>query len=73
MKDIKTFLIGFLSCCCMFLIMGQTNYNHNSKFQISSSLRESNSRIYHTILNTQNGEIIARIVEHTRNYENISK
>ena len=24
MKDIKTFLIGFLTCCCMFLIMGQT-------------------------------------------------
>ena len=25
MKDIKTFLIGFLTCACMFLIMGQTN------------------------------------------------
>ena len=24
MKDIKTFVIGFLSCACMFLIMGQT-------------------------------------------------
>ena len=24
MKDIKTFLIGFLTCTCMFLIMGQT-------------------------------------------------
>ena len=24
MKDIKTFLIGFLTCACMFLIMGQT-------------------------------------------------
>ena len=24
MKDIKTFLIGFLTCVCMFLIMGQT-------------------------------------------------
>ena len=23
MKDIKTFLIGFLICACMFLIMGQ--------------------------------------------------
>ena len=22
MKDIKTFIIGFLSCACMFLIMG---------------------------------------------------
>ena len=25
MKDIKTFLIGFLSCACLFLIMGQTD------------------------------------------------
>ena len=24
MKDIKTFLIGSLTCACMFLIMGQT-------------------------------------------------
>ena len=24
MKDIKTFIIGFLTCCCLFLIMGQT-------------------------------------------------
>ena len=24
MKDIKTFLIGFLTCACLFLIMGQT-------------------------------------------------
>ena len=25
MKDIKTFLIGFLTCACLFLIMGQGN------------------------------------------------
>jgi len=24
MKDFKTFVIGFLTCACMFLIMGQT-------------------------------------------------
>ena len=24
MKDIKTFIIGFLTCPCLFLIMGQT-------------------------------------------------
>ena len=28
MKDIKTFLIGFLTCVCMFLIMGQTKSNN---------------------------------------------
>ena len=26
MKDIKTFLIGFLTCACMFLIMGQSPF-----------------------------------------------
>ena len=26
MKDIKTFLIGFLSCVCLVLIMGQSKY-----------------------------------------------
>ena len=25
MKDIKSYIIGFLTCACMFLIMGQTN------------------------------------------------
>ena len=25
MKDIKTFVIGFLTCACLFLIMGQTD------------------------------------------------
>ena len=29
MKDIKTFLIGFLTCACMFLIMGQTKADND--------------------------------------------
>ena len=29
MKDIKTFLIGFLTCCCLFLIMGQTKADND--------------------------------------------
>ena len=27
MRDIKTFTIGFLTCSCLFLIMGQTTIN----------------------------------------------
>ena len=27
MKDIKSYVIGFLTCACMFLIMGQTEGN----------------------------------------------
>ena len=26
MKDIKTFIIGFLTCACLFLIMGQSPF-----------------------------------------------
>ena len=34
MKDIKTFVIGFLTCACMFLIMGQTkSENQIGKYQ----------------------------------------
>ena len=28
MKDIKSYVIGFLTCCCLFLIMGQTVAKH---------------------------------------------
>ena len=31
MKDIKTFLIGFLTCTCMFLIMGMNDIEINEK------------------------------------------
>ena len=30
MKDIKSFLIGFLSCVCIMLFMGQTNQPNKS-------------------------------------------
>lgn len=30
MKDIKSFLIGFLSCVCLMLFMGQTNQPDNN-------------------------------------------
>ena len=33
MKDIKTFIIGFLTCICMFLIMGQSTSDGDGKFE----------------------------------------
>ena len=33
MKDIKTFLIGFLTCACMFLIMGQTKQEADTNME----------------------------------------
>ena len=31
MKDIKSYVIGFLTCACMFLIMGQTKQEADDK------------------------------------------
>ena len=35
MKDIQTFAIGFLTCACMFLIMGQTKSGSSEKYQFA--------------------------------------
>ena len=32
MKDIKSYVIGFLTCACLFLIMGQTSDKGNYEF-----------------------------------------
>ena len=29
MKDVKSYIIGFLTCACLFLIMGQTQVSNN--------------------------------------------
>ena len=66
MKDIKTFLIGFLTCVCLFLIMGQSNVNNqNGRFQaISTNKYES---FY--LLNTRTGAVY----NHIDNPENTYK
>ena len=58
MKDIKTFVIGFLTCACLFLIMGQTKAdNHNGRYQaISANKYES---FY--LLDTGSGAIYTQI------------
>ena len=33
MKDIKSYVIGFLTCACLFLIMGQTNSKQQGRYQ----------------------------------------
>ena len=33
MKDIKSYIIGFLSCACLFLIMGQTKNTATGNIQ----------------------------------------
>ena len=66
MKDIKTFLIGFLTCACMFLIMGQTKRdNQAGRYQaIPGSQYE-----YLFLLDTGTGEVY----NHISNPENTYK
>ena len=36
MKDIKSYVIGFLSCACLFLIMGQTSSKNFGDIEVNS-------------------------------------
>ena len=52
MKDIKSYVIGFLTCACMFLIMGMTfSHQGNERYQIFSDHLEL------TLRDTKTGEL----------------
>ena len=82
MKDIITFVIGFLTCCCMFLIMGQTEnkvmddiktlLTENGRYQASSvfvSSKLSSDLILTTIIDTRTGEIAKKNKSITKSYK----
>ena len=52
MKDIKTFLIGFLTCACLFLIMGQTK----AESQIGRYQTTGNAGGFLVMIDTSTGE-----------------
>ena len=53
MKDIKSFLIGFLSCACMFLLMGATDSEQQVEdTKVVDALNEINSTL---VENGKNG------------------
>ena len=55
MKDIKTFAIGFLTCACLFLIMGQTKAgNQAGRYQVWKSYSDYDQGV---IIDTQTGEL----------------
>ena len=69
MKDIKSYVIGFLTCACMFLIMGQTDNKNvmedmktlitqNGRYQISTIYDPEFKFVAETTLDTRTGEII---------------
>ena len=64
MKDIKTFLIGFLSCACLLLIMGQTKANNqDGRYQAISANK------YETfyLLDTGTGAVYTQIENPNKN------
>ena len=64
MKDIKTFIIGFLTCACLLLIMGQTKAEkQNGRYQaISANKYES---FY--LLDTGTGAVYTQIENPNKN------
>ena len=54
MKDIKSFLIGFLSCACMFLLMGATDSEQQVEdTKVVDALNDINSTL---VANSQDGQ-----------------
>ena len=51
MKDIKTFLIGFLTCLCLLLIMGATKKEQVGRYQAFVGIQSEN------LIDTVTGEI----------------
>ncbi len=51
MKDIKSFLIGFLTCACLLLIMGQTKKKQIGRYQAFVGIQSEN------LIDTSTGEI----------------
>ena len=68
MKDIKSYVIGFLTCACLFLIMGQTKSSGQGRYQISTTTYNK-STIYATIMDTQTGCIYKKKILAKTNYK----
>ena len=66
MKDIKSYIIGFLTCACLFLIMGQTKSDSQiGRYQTISG----NKYEYFYLLDTETGAV----ENHIENPENTYK
>ena len=73
MKDIKSYVIGFLTCTCLFLIMGQTSGSQNGRYQATSIVTGNGhikaQKIYTTVIDTRTGEIVQKNKTKLGNYE----
>ena len=68
MKDIKTFLIGFLTCACLFLIMGQTNKNFGDIIVDSIAIENEENKLVAYFGRDESG--YGKILASTGNIEN---
>ena len=87
MKDIKSYVIGFLTCCCLFLIMGQTRaekdvsvvmediktlLTENGRYQATSvDSVPQPGLIFTTIIDTRTGEIVQKTKTKKSKYNKI--
>ena len=79
MKDVKTFIIGFLTCACMFLIMGQTKSDSQiGRYQASSVYANyktlgisggGTDLVITTIIDTRTGEIVKKVKLKSKDYD----
>ena len=53
MKDIKSYVIGFLTCSCLFLIMGQTSWKSKNNPQSMLLIYEEQEAGYNVQKNSQ--------------------
>ena len=67
MKDIKTFVIGFLTCACLFLIMGQIDKTEKNVMEDIKTLMTQNGRYqgmvekdHRYLIDTRTGELFIR-------------
>ena len=68
MKDIKSYVIGFLTCACLFLIMGQTSHINNGRYQ---AFGWHGSDVF--TLDTRTGEIFHAEYDTKKTLNNYSK
>ena len=82
MKDIKSYIIGFLTCACLFLIMGQTDKTEKNVVEGIKTLLTENGRYqassvyanYKTLGNSGGGtDLVITTIIDTRTGEIVKK
>jgi len=75
MKDIKSYVIGFLTCACLFLIMGQGNpsFDKQKGFYQMDTLSNGVDEVLVTIMDTRSGGLEFIFALDRQKYKKIRK